>query len=585
MLPVLQDVLILASAWFHVILAPYTKVEESFNLHATHDVLMYGTNPLSDFASENLYKYDHFIFPGAVPRTFLGSLALAYLAAPFLHIANAFNFAQSKVDLQIIVRLVLATLNALGLILIRRAVSGRFGRSVASFYTLLTISQFHLPFWMGRTLPNMFALFPVNVSTSILISPSANPYAQRRAGLKAICIIIFTAVVFRAELALLLVPIIIQHLYRSVFRSYTFLSTVRQLLVVGATTGVISITLTTAVDSYFWDRFNSPLWPEFSSVWFNIVEGKSVEWGVSPYRTYLVSSLPKLLLTAYPLAMITLMAPVRRSKIRSAVFPYLTFVLLISCLAHKEWRFIIYVVPVFNVAAARALAWANNFGSGKGESQRRGFVSKLLSLPLRLLPFGCLAINIAVTVLLVLSSRRNYPGGEAMHVFHSLLPSGSQENVHVHICNLAAQTGASLFTQTQSPPNLITHPNNDTSVVYSKTESLSPSQLTSGAPPYDFTHLIIENHPTLFLGALSRTERDKWEVIATLYGFERWIIANGSLHDGSRREKTRRMFAEGAKNLSTNPWNAETWAWLASLVIKMEETEKLWILKRTTGIA
>ncbi|KAJ8698693.1 alpha-1,6- mannosyltransferase [Pleurotus ostreatus] len=438
---------------------------------------------------------------------------------------------------------------------------------------------------MGRTLPNMFALFPVNVSTSILISPSANPYAQRRAGLKAICIIIFTAVVFRAELALLLVPIIIQHLYRSVFRSYTFLSTVRQLLVVGATTGVISITLTTAVDSYFWDRFNSPLWPEFSSVWFNIVEGKSVEWGVSPYRTYLVSSLPKLLLTAYPLAMITLMAPVRRSKIRSAVFPYLTFVLLISCLAHKEWRFIIYVVPVFNVAAARALAWANNFGSGKGESQRRGFVSKLLSLPLRLLPFGCLAINIAVTVLLVLSSRRNYPGGEAMHVFHSLLPSGSQENVHVHICNLAAQTGASLFTQTQSPPNLITHPNNDTSVVYSKTESLSPSQLTSGAPPYDFTHLIIENHPTLFLGALSRTERDKWEVIATLYGFERWIIANGSLHDGSRREKTRRMFAEGAKNLSTNPWNAETWAWLASLVIKMEETEKLWILKRTTGIA
>ncbi|KDQ29636.1 glycosyltransferase family 22 protein [Pleurotus ostreatus PC15] len=567
MLPVLQDVLILASAWFHVILAPYTKVEESFNLHATHDVLMYGTNPLSDFASENLYKYDHFIFPGAVPRTFLGSLALAYLAAPFLHIANAFNFAQSKVDLQIIVRLVLATLNALGLILIRRAVSGRFGRSVASFYTLLTISQFHLPFWMGRTLPNMFALFPVNVSTSILISPSANPYAQRRAGLKAICIIIFTAVVFRAELALLLVPIIIQHLYRSVFRSYTFLSTVRQLLVVGATTGVISITLTTAVDSYFWDRFNSPLWPEFSSVWFNIVEGKSVEWGVSVAISNLLGFLP-------PQAFIDGIST-RHDHLDGPR----------EAEQDKEWRFIIYVVPVFNVAAARALAWANNFGSGKGESQRRGFVSKLLSLPLRLLPFGCLAINIAVTVLLVLSSRRNYPGGEAMHVFHSLLPSGSQEYVHVHICNLAAQTGASLFTQTHSPPNLITHPNNDTSVVYSKTESLSPSQLTSGAPPYDFTHLIIENHPTLFLGALSRTERDKWEVIATLYGFERWIIANGSLHDGSRREKTRRMFAEGAKNLSTNPWNAETWAWLASLVIKMEETEKLWILKRTTGTA
>ena len=36
------DVFLFASGWTHVLLAPYTKVEESFNLHATHDVLMYG---------------------------------------------------------------------------------------------------------------------------------------------------------------------------------------------------------------------------------------------------------------------------------------------------------------------------------------------------------------------------------------------------------------------------------------------------------------------------------------------------------------------------------------------------------------
>lgn len=71
MLPVLQDVLILASAWFHVILAPYTKVEESFNLHATHDVLMYGTNPLTDFTSGNLYMVS---YPGH--RTWLKSTIL-----------------------------------------------------------------------------------------------------------------------------------------------------------------------------------------------------------------------------------------------------------------------------------------------------------------------------------------------------------------------------------------------------------------------------------------------------------------------------------------------------------------------------
>jgi len=41
----IQDLALLATAWVHVFLAPYTKVEESFNLHAVHDVLMYGVGP------------------------------------------------------------------------------------------------------------------------------------------------------------------------------------------------------------------------------------------------------------------------------------------------------------------------------------------------------------------------------------------------------------------------------------------------------------------------------------------------------------------------------------------------------------
>ena len=39
------DVLLIATSWLHVCLAPYNKVEESFNLHATHDILMYGVGP------------------------------------------------------------------------------------------------------------------------------------------------------------------------------------------------------------------------------------------------------------------------------------------------------------------------------------------------------------------------------------------------------------------------------------------------------------------------------------------------------------------------------------------------------------
>jgi hypothetical protein len=45
MTTLLLDALTVSVAWAHVFLSPYTKVEESFNLHATHDVIMYGLRP------------------------------------------------------------------------------------------------------------------------------------------------------------------------------------------------------------------------------------------------------------------------------------------------------------------------------------------------------------------------------------------------------------------------------------------------------------------------------------------------------------------------------------------------------------
>jgi len=67
----------------HLYVAPYTKVEESFNIQAVHDILIYGVpskQPYEEFKA----NYDHFTFPGAVPRTFVGALVVAGIARPFI---------------------------------------------------------------------------------------------------------------------------------------------------------------------------------------------------------------------------------------------------------------------------------------------------------------------------------------------------------------------------------------------------------------------------------------------------------------------------------------------------------------------
>ncbi len=145
----LLSLLIPSLVLLHLVVAPYTKVEESFNIQAAHDVLVYGT-PSSNIYHKLSTTYDHFTFPGAVPRTFVGPVFLAAFAQPIVALVG-FQHAQ------FVVRAILGLWNAACLHVFARNLGRAYGAGVARWYILLQASQFHIIFYASRTLPNMFA--------------------------------------------------------------------------------------------------------------------------------------------------------------------------------------------------------------------------------------------------------------------------------------------------------------------------------------------------------------------------------------------------------------------------------------------
>ena len=89
--------LIPAFILLHLFVSPYTKVEESFNIQAIHDILVHGipTENVAQFFDAN---YDHVSFPGSVPRTFTGALMLSGLSKPWI------GFLKSTAQLQLLGR-------------------------------------------------------------------------------------------------------------------------------------------------------------------------------------------------------------------------------------------------------------------------------------------------------------------------------------------------------------------------------------------------------------------------------------------------------------------------------------------------
>ncbi|XP_064473189.1 probable Dol-P-Man:Man(7)GlcNAc(2)-PP-Dol alpha-1,6-mannosyltransferase [Ornithodoros turicata] len=439
----------------HIILCPYTKVEESFNLQAIHDILYYRTN---------ISSYDHLEFPGVVPRSFVGPLLVAILSSPLVAIISVMGL--EKIVAQHVARASLAALVCLAYSRFSRALQKEFGSVFTHWLTLIIASQFHFVFYMSRPLPNTFALVFVLLAYSYWIEQQHQ---------KLILSSAVAVLVFRGELVLLLGVIVLVELFSGRLGFF-------DLLKWGVPIGLGVLGVSVAIDSFFWQR---PLWTEGEVLWFNVVLNKSSEWGTSPWPWYFYSAIPRALFTSLFLLPVGVLVDPR---MKTLILPAVAYTVLYSFLPHKELRFIIYVFPLLNLAAARAClsVWNNRLKSS-------------WNVVLTLCICFHLVANAFATSLLLYISSYNYPGGQAFTKLHEIEAGVPVANVHIDV--YACQTGVSRFGE------LSPH------WKYNKTENLVPG----GLEMQSFTHLLIEGksmHSSSFM-----PYRDTHELIGAAEGY------------------------------------------------------------------
>lgn len=244
----------------------------------------------------------------------------------------------------------------------------------------------------------------MNISSYLLLNLNSNAIRPSKTNAQwAISLLTITAVSLRAEVALLLVPIAYQLLatgsitFGTLMRTICFsgLLSIGEPHIPGTSVALrpsikfersicMALGITVSVDSYFWSRWFT--WPELYALHHNFRQERTVEWDVSSpflidycHRTlsplinpgkqlfslyaYLTSDFTKLLLSSIPLSFFSIFhtgsSPTShpRNHIWSSLFPHIVFVTLMSALGHKKWSSFVYVVPVWNVAAAKGAHW------------------------------------------------------------------------------------------------------------------------------------------------------------------------------------------------------------------------------------
>ena len=268
-LSLLSDLSVLLSLFLHLFFSPYTKVEESFNVQALHDLFYHG------LGAEGIEKnYDHLVFSGVVPRTFIGPGMIYLLAYPFTILLPSMK----KEQVLFLSRSILATIWYLSFLYFRRAFcntvsfiqqqrkgsSASFSASSFAscthllniFFCLLSICQFHLLFYASRPLANTFASIFINVALghwikAAGIAQAASAAEAQLAGAATFsfphpfsskcphagCVVAwlaFTTIVFRCDMIILSICILLTSL---AYRWIPF----KQMIIFGVLSSVLSI--------------------------------------------------------------------------------------------------------------------------------------------------------------------------------------------------------------------------------------------------------------------------------------------------------------------------------------------------------
>lgn len=333
--------------------------------------------------------------------------------------------------------------------------------------------------WTTGTL----ALRSVTISIGgVQHQPSSQVYEHQ----KGLALLTVVGIVFRSEIAILLGC-------HTVWLLLNQRLSVLDVVISGSVGLFVGLGLTIPVDSFFWQRL--PLWPELTGFIFNIMQGRSTDWGTSPFHYYFSSALPRLLLNPLTYLVcipLSLSAPALRRQALDMLVPNVLFITIYSFQPHKEWRFIVYAIPPLTAAAAMGASWIWT---------RRTKLLVYRVLTLGLVGFTVASFGTSLGMLVV--SSLNYPGADALNFLHAYA-DGSKDVVRVHMDTLSCTTGVTRFLQLPSTEDNFPSVRR-TAWLYDKTENAT--QLFHPAFWDKFDYALAEK-PERAIGS--------WEIIHTV---------------------------------------------------------------------